>query len=84
MATTATLEKSIEKNLGIFYDGLAGVCYCFNGTNVIGASSVLKPYEAAIVTDCSHLVADECGAPETAGIKLLQVPHATVNLERKI
>ena len=46
------------------------------GANVISLRSVLKPYEAAIVTDCSHLVADECGAPETAGIKLLQVPPA--------
>ena len=75
--------REVDQKISEYFDGLAGVYYCFNGTgaNVISLRSVLKPYEAAaIVTDCSHLVADECGAPETAGIKLLQVPHTNGKL----
>ena len=77
--------KSVDKKIAEYFGGIAGVYYCFNGTgaNVLSLRSILKPYEAAIVTDCSHLIADECGAPEAAGIKLLAVPAANGKIVAK-
>ncbi len=49
----------------------------FNGTaaNVIGLQLALKSYEALLCADTSHLVIDECGAPEKiAGVKLINLP----------
>jgi threonine aldolase len=49
----------------------------FNGTaaNVLGLSLMLRPFEAVICADSSHLNTDECGAPERIlGSKLLPVP----------
>jgi threonine aldolase len=49
----------------------------FNGTaaNVLALSLLLRPYEAVICADSSHLNVDECGAPERIlGCKLLPVP----------
>ncbi len=49
----------------------------FNGTaaNVFGLSLMLRPYEAVICAESSHLNVDECGAAErTLGCKLLAVP----------
>jgi threonine aldolase len=51
----------------------------FNGTaaNVLGLSLLLRPYEAVICADTSHLHVDECGAAERVlGSKLLTVPTA--------
>lgn len=48
----------------------------FNGTaaNIFGLSLMLRPYEAAICADSSHLNVDECGAAERIlGCKLLPV-----------
>jgi threonine aldolase len=48
----------------------------FNGTaaNVLGISLLLRPYEAVICTETSHLNTDECGAAERLlGCKLLPV-----------
>ncbi|MGH3300697.1 MAG: threonine aldolase family protein [Streptosporangiaceae bacterium] len=48
----------------------------FNGTgaNVLALSLLLRPYEAVICAESSHLNADECGAPERiVGCKLLPV-----------
>ena len=43
--------------------------------NVLGLSLLVRPYEAAICADSSHLNVDECGAPERIiGCKLLPVP----------
>ena len=38
----------------------------FNGTgaNVLALSLLLRPYEAVICAESSHLNVDECGAPE--------------------
>ena len=38
----------------------------FNGTaaNVLGISLLLRPYEAVICAESSHLNVDECGAAE--------------------
>jgi threonine aldolase len=49
----------------------------FNGTaaNVLGISLLLKPYEAVVCAESSHLNVDECGATERVlGNKLLTVP----------
>jgi threonine aldolase len=49
----------------------------FNGTgaNVLALSLLLRPYEAVICAESSHLNVDECGAPERVlGCKLLSVP----------
>ncbi len=49
----------------------------FNGTaaNVICLQMALKSYEAVLCADQSHLVLDECGAPEKiAGVKLISLP----------
>jgi threonine aldolase len=49
----------------------------FNGTaaNVLGISLLLRPYEAVICAESSHLHVDECGATERVlGNKLLVVP----------
>ena len=51
--------------------------FVFNGTggNVIGLQTLLRPYEAVICTETSHIHVDECGAPERfTGSKLLSVP----------
>lgn len=49
----------------------------FNGTgaNLLALSLMLRPYEAVICAESSHLNVDECGAPERVlGCKLLAVP----------
>ena len=51
----------------------------FNGTaaNVLGLSLMLRPYEAVICAESSHLNVDECGAAERLlGAKLLPVTTA--------
>lgn len=51
--------------------------FVFNGTaaNVLSLQSALKSYEAALVSDVSHLHVDECGAPEKfVGAKLIALP----------
>jgi threonine aldolase len=51
----------------------------FTGTaaNVLGLSLMLRPYEAVICAESSHLNIDECGAAERVlGCKLLPVPAA--------
>lgn len=57
--------------------GAAGAFFVFNGTaaNVLGVSLLLRPFEAVICADSSHLNVDECGATErNLGNKLLAVP----------
>lgn len=48
----------------------------FNGTasNVLAIEAMTQPWEAVLCADSAHLHADECGAPERAGRKLLTVP----------
>ena len=56
--------------------GAAGVYFVFNGSaaNVLGVSLMLRPYEAIIAADSSHLDVDECGATERIlGSKILTV-----------
>jgi threonine aldolase len=57
----------------------AGVFFVFNGTaaNVLGISLILRPYEAVICSEGSHLNVDEGGAAERiVGCKLLTVSAA--------
>ncbi|HVW99593.1 MAG TPA: low specificity L-threonine aldolase [Candidatus Babeliaceae bacterium] len=43
--------------------------------NVLSLSTLLKPYQAVICAESSHINVDECGAPENyIGSKLLTVP----------
>jgi threonine aldolase len=57
--------------------GAARALLVFNGTaaNVTGLSLILRPFEAVICAETSHLNVDECGAAERIlGSKLLAVP----------
>ncbi len=48
----------------------------FNGTgaNVVGLQAMLRPFEAVVCAETSHINVDECGAPERfLGSKLLDV-----------
>jgi threonine aldolase len=54
--------------------GAAGAYFVFNGSaaNVLGVSMLLRPFEAVICPESSHLNVDECGATERIlGNKLL-------------
>jgi threonine aldolase len=56
--------------------GASGAFFVFNGTaaNVLGISLLLRPFEAVICPESSHLHVDECGAAERhLGCKLLTV-----------
>src|SRR5215475_5709798 len=56
--------------------GASDALFVFNGSaaNVLGISLLLKPYEAVICAESSHLNVDECGATERIlGNKLLTV-----------
>jgi threonine aldolase len=57
--------------------GATDAFFVFNGTaaNVLGLSLMLRPFEAVICAESSHLNVDECGAAERIlGNKLLGVP----------
>ena len=59
----------------------------FNGTaaNILGLSLMIRPYEAVICADTSHLNVDECGAAERVlGCKLLTVPTADGKLSPRL
>src|SRR5215467_9485921 len=57
--------------------GAVGAYFVFTGgaANVLGISLLLRPFEAVICAESSHLHVDECGATERVlGNKLLTVP----------
>jgi threonine aldolase len=59
--------------------GAQRALFVFNGTaaNVLGISLMVRPYEAVVCAESSHLNTDECGAAEQLlGCKLLTVPTA--------
>ena len=69
-------ERVTEQIRGLF-GARGGVYFVFNGTaaNILGLSLLLRPFEAVICAESSHLNVDECGAAERVlGSKLLQVP----------
>ena len=68
-------EKTIARMKQIFGED-TGIFFVFIGTaaNVLGLSSVTRPYHAVICPDTAHINVDECGAPEKfTGCKLLTV-----------
>lgn len=68
----------IQKFRDLFQCPKAEVFFVFNGTaaNVLSLSQSLEPYHSVLVTDVSHLMMDECGAPEAWGrTKLIPRPH---------
>jgi len=57
--------------------GAVGAYFVFNGSaaNVLSISLLLRPFEAVICAESSHLQVDECGATERIlGNKVLPVP----------
>jgi threonine aldolase len=57
--------------------GAVGTYFVFNGTaaNVLSISLMLRPFDAVICAESSHLQVDECGATERIlGNKVLPVP----------
>jgi threonine aldolase len=71
-------ERAAEQ-LRAAFGARGGIFFVFNGTaaNVLGLSLLVRPFEAVICAESSHLNVDECGAPERVlGSKLLQVPAA--------
>ncbi len=69
---TATAARSLREAFGA-----SEAFFVFTGTaaNVLGISLLLRPFEAVICADSSHLNVDECGAAERVlGNKLIAVP----------
>jgi threonine aldolase len=68
-----------ETASGLFRDHLGKDCeifFAFNGTgaNVLGLSSVTRPWNSIITASTAHIEGDECGAPEKfTGCKVLTV-----------
>ena len=59
----------------------------FNGTaaNILGLSLLMRPYDAVICADTSHLNVDECGAAERVlGCKLLTIPTRNGKLSPRL
>ena len=57
--------------------GAVGAYFVFNGTaaNVLGVSLLVRPFDAIICAESSHLHVDECGATErNLGNKVVTVP----------
>lgn len=67
--------SAIQKIKSLFNDKTE-VAFVFNGTgaNVIGLSTMLKPFESIICSSLAHINVDECGAPERfTGCKLITI-----------
>lgn len=61
--------------------------YVFNGTaaNVVALRGLVRPWESVLCTDVSHLVEDECGAPEVmGGFKLVPVPSVQGHFKMEV
>jgi threonine aldolase len=69
--------QEATSRLAAAFGARGGVYLVATGTaaNVLGLSLMLRPYEAVICPESSHLNVDECGAVErVVGCKLLTVP----------
>lgn len=67
-----------EKKIQALFGTNCHVSYVLNGTgaNVIGLSTMVKPFQGVICADTAHINEDECGAFERyTGAKLLTVAH---------
>lgn len=70
---TDKLNQVLKKHFGESTSSFA----VFNGTasNVTALRALVKPYQAVLVSDVSHMNVDECGAPEfLSGAKLIALP----------
>jgi threonine aldolase len=80
-AVTQSAAELFRKEFG----SRAEVFFVFNGTaaNVLSLKAMTQSYQGVICADCSHLNADECGAPELLACKLLTVPayHGKIRVE---
>ena len=59
------------------FGGRGSVFFVYNGTgaNVAAIAAAVRPYQAVVCTDVSHIEVDECGAAERfAGTKLMVRP----------
>lgn len=55
----------------------ASIFFVMTGTaaNVLSIDAVTRPHESVLISDCSHMHVDECGAPERfTGSKFIVVP----------
>ncbi|MGI9007382.1 MAG: threonine aldolase family protein [Streptosporangiaceae bacterium] len=69
--TSARVERELRSAFGA-----AGAFFVFNGSaaNVLGVSLLVRPFDAIICAETSHLNVDECGATERIlGNKLLTI-----------
>ena len=78
-------ERGIKKFKEIFGNDI-DVHFVFNGTaaNVLSIKAFLKPYEAVLCAETSHLNMDECGAPEAltgCKLRLLPSPDGKIRIE---
>jgi threonine aldolase len=79
-----------KKAIGIFKDIFGkntDIYFLFTGTaaNVLGISSVIRPYHSVICAGTAHYSVDECGAPERfSGSKLTTVNPQNGKLTREL
>jgi len=67
---TATAKEKFKEVFG----DKTEVLFVYNGTgaNVVSIQALIRPYNAVVCSDVSHIYVDECGAPEKhSGAKLL-------------
>jgi threonine aldolase len=89
---TDEFTQKAEKLFKDSFGSQAEVFFVFNGTaaNVLSLKTMMQSYESALVSSCSHLNVDECGAPEFfTGGKLIPLAHqngkiSLPNIERAI
>jgi threonine aldolase len=81
------LTKRVEKKLCAIFEREVAVFLVVSGTaaNSLALASVTPPWGAVICHVESHIMADECGAPEffSAGAKLVGLPGVNCKLEPK-
>lgn len=80
--TTALAIEKISEAFGKEVD----VYFVTSGTaaNVIGLSSLLRPFEAVVCADTAHINVDECGSFERfTGSKILYVPNVDGKINKE-
>ncbi len=81
---TDSITLDLNEKIKIHFGQAAQGFLVFNGTaaNVLSLQALLKPYQAVLCAETSHLALDECAAPEFfCGAKIHTLP---VNAEAKL
>lgn len=83
---TDTLSAELDSLIENIFGKSTWAFPVFNGTaaNVTALRAMVKPYQAVLVSDVSHMNVDECGAPEyMTGAKLIALPstHGKLSLQ---